>query len=208
MPERDSILFIPHFFGGCSCSIWIFRLGGDPKWALEQPEGSGIKNASSDSMSWFECAWFNDNHLECFNQPWLHFSTEFHLGIDHTTGLVWPLLSHGSVCFLGLIFFLCCSIKINLMAFFISLKTIWSGSFEESSLCPSFSVQLLHFLKKKKKISLVLPQTELGFLPFPAIFIPYIYIPWSQKSSSVLISLMQCLQPIIIYILYIKFTYY
>lgn len=155
----------------------------------------GWKEAFNCSMSWFECTWFNDNDLGFFNQLWLHF---FH-GIS---SLDWPQLRLSSTSFISWLclvlrvdFFLCCSIKNQFNDFFFPWKIIWSWSFEESFLCPSSSVQLLNF---PRKISLVLPQTE---FPFPAILIPYIYIPWSQKSSFVLFSLLRCLQPIIIYII-------
>lgn len=158
----------------------------------------GWKDAFNYSMSWFECTWFNDNDLEFFNQLWLHFfQWNFIFGLT-TTLVEFDLFYLMALSGFRVDFFLCCSIKNQFMTFFFPRKVIWSWSFEESSLCPSSSVQLLPF---PRKISLVLPQAELGFLSFPAVLIPYIYIPWSQKSSFVLFSLLRCLQAIVIYII-------
>lgn len=101
--EWDSILFIPYFFWW----VLLVQLDFPARWGSKGNSGitwgKWIKNALSGSRSWFECAWFNEN-LEFLNQLWLHFSTEFQPGIGHTTGLVGPLLSPSSECFLGLIF--------------------------------------------------------------------------------------------------------
>lgn len=69
------------------------------------------------------------------------FSTEFHLWIDRDSGWVRPLLSHGSVWFLGLIFFFAALLKINLMTFFFHEKSSDRGALRNpfSAQAPLFS---------------------------------------------------------------------